>query len=65
MPKEIFIVRNRITLQAAILDCSEAAVQGHPFFFLYKYYYTTTSKLKITITRHQKVLAAPGNNRKM
>ena len=33
MPKEIFIVRNRITLQAAILDCSEAAVQGHQFFF--------------------------------
>ena len=27
MPKEIFIVRNRITLQAAILDFSEAAVQ--------------------------------------
>ena len=25
MPKEIFIVRNRITLQAAILDSSEAA----------------------------------------
>ena len=53
--KEIFIVRNRITLQAAILDCSEAAIHGHPFFF-YKYYYTTTSKLKITITRHQKIL---------
>ena len=31
MPKEIFIVRNRITLQAAILDCSEAAVHSHPF----------------------------------
>ena len=29
--KEIFIVRNRITLQAAILDCSEAAVDSHPF----------------------------------
>ena len=29
--KEIFIVRNRITLQAAILDCSEAAVHSHPF----------------------------------
>ena len=28
MPKEIFIVRNRITLQAAIL---EAAVHSHPF----------------------------------
>ena len=33
MPKAIFIVRNLITLQAAILDCSEAAVQGHQFFF--------------------------------
>ena len=33
--------------------------------FLYKDYYTTTSKLKITITRHQKILAAPGNNKKM
>ena len=55
MPKEIFIVRNRITLQAAILDCSEAAIHGHPFFF-YKYYYTTTI--------HQKILAAPGNNKK-
>ena len=33
MPKEIFIVRNRITLQATILDCSEVAVQGHQFFF--------------------------------
>ena len=64
MPKEIFIVRNRITLQAAILDCSEAAIHGHPFFF-YKYYYTTTSKLKITITRHQKILAARENNKKM
>ena len=31
MRKEIFIVRNRITLQAAILDCSEAAVHSHPF----------------------------------
>ena len=29
--KEIFIVRNRITLQAAILDCSEAAVHSHSF----------------------------------
>ena len=50
MPKEILIMRNRITLQAAIFDCSEAAAQIHPFFF-YKYYYTTTSKLKITITQ--------------
>ena len=63
MWKEIFIVRNRITLQASILDCLEAAVQGYPFF-LHKYY-CTTSKLKITITRHQKILAAPGNNKKM
>ena len=31
MPKEIFIVRNRITLEAAILDCSEAAVYSYPF----------------------------------
>ena len=31
MPKEICIVRHRITLQAAILDCSEAAVHSHPF----------------------------------
>ena len=31
MRKEIFIVRNRIKLQAAILDCSEAAVHSHPF----------------------------------
>ena len=31
MPKEIYIVRHRITLQAAILDCSEAAVHSHPF----------------------------------
>ena len=61
--KKSFFVRNRITLQAAILDCSEAAIHGHPFFF-YKYYYTTTSKLKITITIHQKILAAPGNNKK-
>ena len=28
--KEIFIVRNRITLQAAIWDCFEAAVLSHP-----------------------------------
>ena len=31
MRKEIFIVGNRVTLQAAILDCSEAAVHSHPF----------------------------------
>ena len=31
MPKEIFTVRNRITLQAPILNCSEAAVHSHPF----------------------------------
>ena len=32
MGNEIFIVRNRITLQAATLDCSEAAVHSHPFW---------------------------------
>ena len=31
MRKEIFIVRNRIILQAAILDCSEPAVDNNPF----------------------------------
>ena len=31
MSKEIFIVRNRITLQAVMLDCSEAAVHSDPF----------------------------------
>ena len=31
MSKEIFIVRNRITLQAVIWDCSEAAVHSDPF----------------------------------
>ena len=31
MPKEIFIGINRITLQAAILGCSEAAVHSNPF----------------------------------
>ena len=31
MSKEIFIVRNRITLQAVILDCSEAVVHSDPF----------------------------------
>ena len=34
------------------------------YFFLCKYQYITTSKLKIKITRHQKILAAPGNNTK-
>ena len=29
--KEIFIVRTPIKLQAAILECSEAAVHSHPF----------------------------------
>ena len=29
MSKEIFIERNRITLQATILGCSEAAVHSH------------------------------------
>ena len=31
MRKEIFIVRNQMTLQAAVLDCSEADVHSHPF----------------------------------
>ena len=31
MRKEIFIVKNQIKSQAAILDCSEAAVHSHPF----------------------------------
>ena len=31
MPKEIFVVRKRITLQAAILDCLEASVHSYPF----------------------------------
>ena len=35
MPKETFIVRNRITLQAAILYCSEAAVHSHPFLKIF------------------------------
>ena len=35
MPIEIYIVRNRITLQAAILDCSEAAVHSHSFSKIY------------------------------
>ena len=35
MSKEIFIVRNRISLQAGILDCSRAAVHIHPFSKIY------------------------------
>ena len=35
MLKEIFIVRNRISSQAAILDCSEATVHSHPFLKIY------------------------------
>ena len=31
MSKDIYIVRNRITLQAALLDRSKAAVYSHPF----------------------------------
>ena len=31
MSKEFFIVRNRISLQAATLDCSGAAVHSHLF----------------------------------
>ena len=34
-------------------------------FFSHKYQFTTTSKLNITITRHQKVLVAPGNTEKV
>ena len=34
MPKEIFIVRNWIILQVAILDCSEASFHSHPFLKL-------------------------------
>ena len=35
MLKEIFIVRNRIKLQAAFLDCSEAAVHSHLYSKIY------------------------------
>ena len=35
MWKKKFIVRNRIKLQAAILDCSETTVYGHPFSKVY------------------------------
>ena len=35
------------------------------FIFFYRYYYTTTSKLKITITRHHKILAERGNKKNM
>ena len=35
MQKEIFIVRNSITLRAAKFDCSEAAVHSHPFLKIY------------------------------
>ena len=31
IPTEIFIIRNRIIFQGAILYCSEAAVHSHPF----------------------------------
>ena len=31
MQNETFVVTNQFTLQAAILDCSEAAVHSHPF----------------------------------
>ena len=31
MPKKKIIVRNRVTLQVAILDCSEPAVHSHLF----------------------------------
>ena len=29
--EELFIVRSQITLQAAVSDCSEAAIHSHPF----------------------------------
>ena len=35
MRKEIFTVRNRKKLQAAILDCSGAAVHIHSFLKIY------------------------------
>ena len=35
MPKEIFIMRNRITLQAAILNCSDAAIYSHLFWKIF------------------------------
>ena len=35
MSKEIFAERNRISLHAAILDCSGAAVYSHPFPKIY------------------------------
>ena len=31
MPKKIFIVVDKITLQVAILVCSEAAIHSQPF----------------------------------
>ena len=34
------------------------------YICLYKYWYASTSKLKITIIRHQKILTAPGSNKK-
>ena len=34
MPKEVFIVTIRITLQAAILDCSETSIHSHSFLKL-------------------------------
>ena len=35
MTEEVFIVRNQITSQAAILDSSEASVHSHPFSKMY------------------------------
>ena len=35
MSKKIFIVRNRITLQAALLDRSEATIDSHLFSKIY------------------------------
>ena len=31
IPKEIFVVKNRIPVQAAMSACSDAAVHSHPF----------------------------------
>ena len=35
MPKEIFLVRNQVSMQAAILDGSGAGVHSHPFSKIY------------------------------
>ena len=70
IPKESFIVRNRITLQAAMLDCSEAAVHSHPFskisagntgvesFFWSNYRLTVQSSDYILKLLHQELFLA-------